>query len=332
MRLILDTNVWSEIGRRDSRQTLERLAVGRRWQILTPPAVLLEVLRTSDDTALQSILEVLSSKHWIRLRTEADQESQEFIGEARRLRPAWVRTIPLPGAVAHYRTYWQKTAWRQAREKPLQSRDAAYSIQTPADTAAFEEQKFNRDRRLADNSDLSDLRSILVEPADWSDSSLLHGWQKGRKVEWWRVQAHDIFWRELRRAPLVRRRGRNSTYTDWLEPFLLLDRVLANPVDFTQFWFDGVDEVSMPRIWLRWAVQTAQLMGKVTPSSPRDNQLSTYLPDCDVFVSADKRLIRAIALVAVNSRSQLPDLMTFPSLNDTGSAVATLGDLLNSKS
>lgn len=125
-------------------------------------------------------------------------------------------------------------------------------------------------------------------------------------------------------------RGWNSTYTDWLEPYLLLDRVLANAEDFTHFWFDGVEETAMPRIWLRWAVDTAQLMGKVTLSSPRDSQLSAYLPDCDVFVSADKRLVQAIALVAEHSRFQLPRVVTFPRLSNAESAVAVLGDSLDS--
>lgn len=330
MRIILDTNIWSEIGRRDSRLALETLAIGRGWRILTPPAVLLEVLRTTDDIALRSIVEALSSKYWVRLQTEADQESQEFIAEARRLRPDWVRNIPMPGAVNRYRTYWQKTVWRQAREMPIRSREVTEEVQDPANKVAFEQQKFNRDMRLADKADISNLRGILVEPSEWSDSSYLQGWEKGRRVEWWRVQGRDVLWHELRSAAIVRMRGRNSTYTDWLEPYLLLDRVLADAQDFTLFWFDDVEETAMPRIWLRWAVDTAQLMGKVTPSSPRDSQLSAYLPDCDVFVSADKRLVQAITLVAKHSRFRLPTVVTFPRLSNTDSAVAVLADSLDS--
>lgn len=33
MRLILDTNDWSEVGRRDSRESIERLASSRRWSV-----------------------------------------------------------------------------------------------------------------------------------------------------------------------------------------------------------------------------------------------------------------------------------------------------------
>lgn len=328
MRVIFDTNIWSEIGRRDSRQLIERLSDDRGWTILTPPAVLLEVLRTTDDVALRSIIEALSSKQWVRLKTEADQESQEFVAEARRLRPNWVRDLPQPGKLAHYRNYWQKTVWRQARSDPIAARAATHVVHDPANQLAYEVHKYNRDARLATGQDVSDLRSIRVEPEDWSATDRVAGWTKGQRIEWWRVQARDTFWRELRSASTVRMSGRNSTYTDWTEPYLRVSSVLRNAEDFTRFWFDEVDEVSAIRSWLRWAVQTAQMMGQVTPSSPRDEQLAAYLPDCDIFVSADRRLTRALAIVDRSSLIQLPKVITLPRLNADDSIVAVLGDIV----
>ncbi|TLS43903.1 hypothetical protein FE633_22960 [Streptomyces montanus] len=56
MRVILDNNVWSYAGIEGSKAELESLAQGRRLSIRTPPATLLEVLRTKDAVPLQSVL------------------------------------------------------------------------------------------------------------------------------------------------------------------------------------------------------------------------------------------------------------------------------------
>ncbi|MFG2491513.1 hypothetical protein ACGFSD_10695 [Streptomyces caniferus] len=53
----------------------------------------------------------------------------------------------------------------------------------------------------------------------------------------------------------------------------------------------------MPRNWLRWVSGVALLEHKVTKSSGRDNQLARYLPDCDVFLSEDRRFVRALQRV-----------------------------------
>lgn len=114
IQVILDTNVWSEIGRRDSRERLEQLAVARGWRIMTPPAVLLEAVMTPDPKVRHDIIEALSSPLWVRLRTEADQEAAEVVAETKRLRPMWLRKIPDTGRPAHFRLLWQKRVWREA--------------------------------------------------------------------------------------------------------------------------------------------------------------------------------------------------------------------------
>lgn len=43
----------------------------------------------------------------------------------------------------------------------------------------------------------------------------------------------------------------------------------------------------MPRWWVRAAVETAQATRTVTPGTPGDAQLASYLVDCDAFVTAD---------------------------------------------
>ncbi|WP_433784643.1 type II toxin-antitoxin system VapC family toxin [Actinomycetospora sp. CA-101289] len=328
MRLILDTNIWSEIGRRDSRESLEKLAASRQWAVQTPPATLLEVLRTPDDDALRKIVEVLSSKSWTRLRTEADQQAAEMVSEVRRTRPEWVLQLPLPGSLATYRTEWLKTVWRQARSHPEMMRALSHRVHAPLQEAALKNYEENRTRRLATKSDVSDLTHMVVEPTDNSSAEYVAGWRTGDKLEWWRVQARDVYWHSIRTATAVRRSGRNSTDVDWLEPYLDMRRVGASAEEFSKFWFYDVDRVNVPRTWLRWAVSTAQLMSKITSGSPGDDQLAAYLPDCDIFVTRDKRLASALELVRKHSLCPIPEVVRFPKLAESGSAVAALADCI----
>jgi hypothetical protein len=48
----------------------------------------------------------------------------------------------------------------------------------------------------------------------------------------------------------------------------------------------------MPRFWLRWAFEHLQMFTSVTPGTPGDAQLGTYLPDADFMVSADRNFLR----------------------------------------
>lgn len=53
----------------------------------------------------------------------------------------------------------------------------------------------------------------------------------------------------------------------------------------------------MPRHWLRWAVNLIQSNAKVTPGNPADEQHSTHLLDCDMFLTADARYVKVLQQV-----------------------------------
>jgi hypothetical protein len=52
MRIVLDTNIWSYIGRRGEADTFEELARAKHISVVVPPSVLLEVMKTPDPSAL----------------------------------------------------------------------------------------------------------------------------------------------------------------------------------------------------------------------------------------------------------------------------------------
>ncbi|MER7841903.1 hypothetical protein ABTY98_39965 [Streptomyces sp. NPDC096040] len=308
MRVILDNNVWSYIGIEGSKSELETLAQGRRLSVRTPPATLLEVLRTKDAEKRDRIIDAMTSRHWVRLRTEADVECEEIVAEARRIRPEWVRQLPQPGRPADLREFWKRRIWRQAAQNsaPLAARqrrlmdgveDHVFGV-LKSDSLAMRQVDWRAE----------DLAKVTYVATEVAPDSYLAGWQRGTPIAGWRVEGRDVFREALNRKGLTTLAERGTTYEDWLAPYLHLDRVLRDPEDFTRFWFTDVSEARMPRNWLRWVSRVALLEHKVTKSTGRDNQLACYLPDCDVFLSEDRRFVRALQRVKETAPISLPEI------------------------
>ncbi|MEE4417787.1 hypothetical protein [Streptomyces bugieae] len=250
----------------------------------------------------------MTSRHWVRLHTEADLECAELVAEARRTRPRWVRQLPQPGRPAALREFWTRRIWREAARDstPLAARQ-------PLLTDAVEDHVFGvlKSNSLAMREaewHAEDLAKVTYLATEEAPDSYLAGWRRGTHAAGWRVEGRDVFRHALDRHDLKTWAGHDTTYGDWLAPYLHLDRVLRDPEDFTRFWLTDVDEARMPRNWLRWASGVALLEHKVTKSSGRDNQLACYLPDCDVFLSEDRRFVRALQRVKEAAPMPLPEI------------------------
>jgi hypothetical protein len=57
---------------------------------------------------------------------------------------------------------------------------------------------------------------------------------------------------------------------------------------FTRLILYETDVSRLPRSWLRWAVRTSQATRNTSSGTAVDNQISSYLVDADIFVTADK--------------------------------------------
>ncbi|WP_371100703.1 hypothetical protein [Streptomyces sp. PU_AKi4] len=308
MRVILDNNVWSYVGIEGSKAELESLARSSQLSIRTPPATLLEVLRTKDAEKRDRIIDAMTSRHWVRLRTEVDVECEEFVAEVRRMRPQWVRQLPQPGRPAALREFWTRRIWREAARDsaPLAAREAR--LMGAVEDHVFGVLKSNSLSMRGTDWNAEDLSEVVYLATDEASDSYLAGWQRGTRIEGWRVEGRDVFRHALDRHDVKRWTGQDTTYGDWLAPYLHLERVLRDPEDFTRFWLTDVAEARMPRNWLRWVSGIALLEHKVTKSTGRDNQLACYLPDCDVFLSEDRRFVRALQRVREAAPVPLPEI------------------------
>jgi hypothetical protein len=292
----LDTNLWSSIGDEMARKAFDDFLRSRSLDVVVPPSILVEVINLPVPEARQRIIEALARGPRQRLATEAQSECAEVVSEARRLRPRWLRSMPDTTQVWLLNTFWTKKIWRRAQIDSQPFHDYQKGLMA-RHRILVERQRDNRTRMLQSGFKPGPLTEVVVTPDPDAPESYLAGWNR-EPVEMWRVANRDIYWRELSivsgRAILTKE---DTTIADWVGSYVDLTRLRSNHSDFTKFWFQDVDLNAMRRNWLRWAVDLAQFDYKVTGGNPADAQHSSYLLDCDLFLSADARYVDVLKLV-----------------------------------
>jgi hypothetical protein len=80
----------------------------------------------------------------------------------------------------------------------------------------------------------------------------------------------------------------------------------------------------MAHHWIRWALLVAQLRRRVEPSSVADNQIGSYVLDCDYFVTADKRFAEALHDIVPHSPLRLAQIVLVRASKDTAPDIEDL--------
>lgn len=284
--------------------------------MVLPPSVLMEVARVRREDVFKKIVHVLVTGRRVRLPTEAELESREVVEEVRRLRPDWLLTIPNVARVASLHNFWTKRVYRMASEDPGELQRRYRSLPDP-ERQIVAIQRQGREGLLAAGGDWSAL-DAWVWPDPAAPATLKEGWPEGRRVQAWRAEARELFWHQLTVVPgreLLT--GEDATYAEWVGCWVDLRRLGRSKEEFTRFWFEDVEVDRVPRRWVRWATDMAQLQAKVSGGNPRDNQHSAYIVDCDVFVTADRRFADVLDLV----KRAAPFRIASPALLKTGEGV-----------
>ncbi|MGY0489432.1 hypothetical protein [Streptomyces sp. WG-D5] len=296
---MLDNNIWSYLGDEQAADRFKTLIRSLGHRVVTAPGVLLEVLQHPRTDKREAIVRAIMTGTDERLRSEADLEAAEVIAEVRCLHPEWIRSVPDTGREATWRTYWTKTFWRQAVDlhelfrEIAPARSAARTTQFLVD-AQKEQQKVWRDGGF----DLSDLSRITTSPSEQTPAGPQFGWEPGDKIAAWRFQTQEVYWHYFavgRRSALTHE---DTTGADWVGARVDLGAMCASRETFNRFWLYEVESENMPRNWLRWAAETVQTDMKITGGNPRDVQHASHLPDCDVFLTADKNFLRVLDRIA----------------------------------
>ncbi|MFD4125241.1 hypothetical protein ACFXKK_04665 [Streptomyces globisporus] len=296
---MLDNNIWSYLGDEQAGDRFKTVAHSLGYRVVTAPSVLLEVLQHPHSDMRAAIIEAITTATDERLRSEADREGAEVISEVRRLHPEWMRAVPDTGREATWRTYWTKRFWREAVEHHDRLRDAEPARRT-ARTVRFlvDNQKEQRGRWREAGFDLRDLSRITLAPSEETPFEQRAGWPSDEWVAAWRPYSQEVYWHAFARGRRSVLTQEETTYADWVGARVDLRAMCDSREAFNRFWLYEVESAYMPRAWLRWAADTVQMDMKVTDGNPIDVQHASYLPDCDVFLTADKNFVRVLDRIA----------------------------------
>ncbi|WP_329309634.1 hypothetical protein [Streptomyces sp. NBC_01262] len=299
MRITLDNNIWSYLGDERAGERFKTVAHSLGHRVVTAPSVLLEVLQHPRSDMRAAIVEAITTATDERLRSEADREGAEVISEVRRLHPEWIRAVPDTGREATWRTYWTKRFWREAVEHHDRLRETEPARRTAREVRFIvDNQREQQERWREAGFDLRDLSRITLTPSEETTVEQRAGWAPGERIAAWRPYNQEVYWRAFatgRRSVLTHE---DTTYADWVGARVDLRAMCASREAFNRFWLYEVEPAYMPRNWLRWAADTVQADMKVTDGNPVDVQHASYLPDCEVFLTADKNFLRVLDRIA----------------------------------
>ncbi|GAB3253806.1 hypothetical protein GCM10027562_14780 [Arthrobacter pigmenti] len=167
-------------------------------------------------------------------------------------------------------------------------------------------QKHNRSEMLRTKFNLGDLTQVSGQHEDFGPGKAslrgnLPGWD-GSSRDMWRLNLAQLNWHQLGViGPRAGITGEDRTMTDWIEPWVDLGKLRSNPESFIHMWLEEGRIADVPRNWLNWAVDMVQWTSKVGSGNPVDAQHSSYLIDCDLFLTADSRFVDILERVRVDA-------------------------------
>jgi hypothetical protein len=306
MRVCLDTNIWSFLAEHDEGAAFQRFIADNDITVVIPPGTLLEAMRTKNPERRAQIIGTLTSGSRHYLRSDAALEGDEVISEVKRLRPAWLRNWPRTDVVASLDAFWTKRIWRLARQHPerLIAVDESMGSRDRDLIVANQRRNQNGIREMRNTDQRGEWKQLnftemQVANMPGTPSEVLAGWPNAERVDAWRVHSMGIYWRLLvvvrKRAPWTRE---DTTDADWIGAYVDLDKLSKDRADFNRFWYSEVAVSNMPRNWLRWAIDVAQWERRISSSNPGDAQQGSWLVDCDIYLTADRRFADVLRMIA----------------------------------
>ncbi len=228
---------------------------------------------------------------------EAYEEAREVRESVCRHHPEWLRQPPDKATYTRHRMDWVRHRggfWHRVLTSP--STVALHLAALEGDSMAVPRARAYKARAEArdemctlgpawsfENVELAALQGALVSKAG----------QETEAVSPWRLSAISVLRNQLSPA---------SAYSDWLSPWMDTSIASLSNRGWRRFWLIEVQPTEVPRWWLRWAFEFLQTLRTVTPGTPCDAQLATYLLTCDYFVSADRGLVE----IATKVRDHAP--------------------------
>lgn len=309
--LLPDSNIWVYLINADAIETFRMEAKRLGVRVAACPAVVFEFLRAPlTPVGKRERIHALTLGGWKRLMPEAFKEAEEARRAIARLHPDWLSASPDRNMWFKLKADWEQNWWTRTRRDPAAEAALITGAEKGMHSQALREAGGRRktaiDAKVTFDSITFD---VMASPLG------MQPWWDGQPFEPWRVQFATILLNALERG--------EGPYADWLTPWLKSDYV--GDVDRYRLWIREVTKEEMPLAWLRWAFEWVQATRKTTNGTPVDNQIATYLPECDVFVTADKAFAECVEKVRPHSPVTLGRGLCVPA-NDAA-IEAVMGEL-----
>ena len=277
MRVLFDTNIWRYLMDAGAVSAIRVLCRRRKLQVVMPPATAFEVAQAVDTLLRRALLEVVCWPEWTRLMPEAYNSSLELVEEMRRCRPQWMLAKINKHKFQPLFRDWraQNGFWRRVRERPQYFHEELRDRDWLAMSGA-RDQAYRRRESFAEQG-LTKLGSLDKWMASYPSPRV--GWD-GDPIQHWRVESEA--------AVKFALTGWSNAKHDWVSCFVDLDRIDFESAEWLKFWLYDCKKERMPLQWLWWATSFLQGYRRTTEGNPADVQLAQYLPECGLFVTADR--------------------------------------------
>lgn len=218
---------------------------------------------------------------------EAFKEAEEARRAIEQRRHQWIEPHPNLGVWHALKKDWESGWWYRARTEPDEEAKKIRGLEGNRLELARAEATFNRGQSRQANLSFDKVSfDVQATPDGWTP-----GWWDGKPFEPCRAQFAGVLLDALERP--------GGAYHDWLAPWL--GKVTIDDKDWYRLWLREVTKDEMPLAWLRWAFAHVQTTRTTNNGAPVDNQIATYVPECDVFVTSDKIFVERVDKVRPHS-------------------------------
>jgi hypothetical protein len=292
-RVILDTMLWNYLGDDGTGPEFNAAAAKLGWTLVHPPSILLEVLRSSNESSRTARVAAMVDSGGRRLPSEAELCVNEFVSAVRRHRPRWFRTRTDMATINSFNRIWTHDVWEQAQKDSAMIHLWQNDLEPSIERSFAATQRINRKMMDRNRFQVQVPYNMVMCSLQRPDPRYFGGTWRSGSVEAWRVEIGQRYWEYL-----IGRPGRDAdTVRDFLDSYIDPTIATADPDDFRTLWFDELTASAVKRDWLQSAVGYTQTAFKLSDSNVRDHQHSAYLVDADLFLSADRRLIEVLKIV-----------------------------------
>jgi hypothetical protein len=277
MQLYLDSNVYAHVDDLGQGRDLVKWLADSGHEAVLSEVHLAEALAIPDVVGREDRLKLLAAVPAHVSRPLAFLQAEEFVQEARRLRPQWSRDpVGDRSNVNDLFAVYDK-GWEQLRRDPsglleLTGDYQAVSEQAIRDSRAG--QKIMREDLLAGVTKLTELdlggERIPVGPLDLSADDDFCRFESC--LSWFQA--------------LVLAMPTLAELRDYTAPYV--DETAIDARDFAGFWVDDVQLIRLPRGLATSMVISEQRRSKIQHGNVAHARHAGYIPDADLFVTEDK--------------------------------------------